>query len=69
MKFNVLLDVLIEPFSIIIPVGDYVVTKRVYRRCPILLPNRVILVNFYSMLDFDVILGIDCYMFVLLQSF
>ena len=44
--------------------GESVVAKRVYRNCPIMLPNRVSYVDLVEldMLDFDVILGmgIDC---------
>ena len=41
--------------------GESVVAKRVYRNCPIMLPNRVSYVELVEldMLDFDVILGID----------
>ena len=44
MKFKVLPDVLIEPFSITTAVGDSVVPRRVFRCFPISLPNRVTLV-------------------------
>ena len=39
------------------PVGDSVVAKRVYRNCPIMLPNRVTHVELVEldMVDFDVI--------------
>ena len=50
-----------EPFIVSTPVGESVVAKRLYRNCPILLPNRVThveLVELY-MFDCDVILGID----------
>ena len=43
------------------PVGDSVVAKRVYRNCPIKLPNRVAhlkLVEF-DVVDFNIILGMD----------
>ena len=61
MKFNVLLDVLIEPFLVITTVGDSVVAKRLFRRCPIILFNRVTLVDLVEldMSEFDVILGMD----------
>ena len=38
------------------------VVNRVYKGCPIFLPNRVILVDLieHDILDFDVILGMDC---------
>ena len=43
------------------PVGESVVAKRVYRNCPIMLPNRVSYVDQVelNMLDFDIILGMD----------
>ena len=43
------------------PVGELVVAKRVYRNCPIMLPNRVSYVDLVELdiLDFDVILGMD----------
>ena len=42
------------------PVGDSVVAKRVYRNCPIMLPNRVTHVELVELdiFDFDVILSI-----------
>lgn len=43
------------------PVGESVVAKRVYRNCPISLPNRIPYVDLVEldMLDLDIILGID----------
>ena len=40
---------------------ELVVTKRVYRNCPIIFPKRVSYVEIVEldMLDFDVILGMD----------
>ncbi|KAH0661387.1 hypothetical protein KY284_026318 [Solanum tuberosum] len=35
MRFDVLINVLLEPFSISTPVGDSIMAKRVYRKCPI----------------------------------
>ncbi|KAH0664080.1 hypothetical protein KY284_029011 [Solanum tuberosum] len=60
MRFDVLLDVLLEPFYVSTPIGDSIVAKRVYRKCPISLSRRVTLVDLVEldMLDFDVILGI-----------
>ena len=42
-------------------VDESVLTKMVYRNCPITLPNRVSYVNLVEldMLDFDIILGKD----------
>ena len=60
MKFVVLPDIFVELFSVTTPVGDSVVAKRVYKSCPILLSNRVTLVDLVElgMLKFYVILGI-----------
>jgi len=44
MKFDILPEVLLESFLVSTPVGDSVVAKRVYRRCPISLSRRVTLV-------------------------
>jgi len=61
MKFEVPPEELKEHFSVSTPVGDSVVAKRVYRRCPISLSHRVTLVDLIEldMLDFDIILGMD----------
>ena len=58
-KFNILPDVLHEPFIVSTTMGELGVEKRVYRNCPIILPNRVFYVELVEldMLDFDVILG------------
>ncbi|KAH0747210.1 hypothetical protein KY285_008867 [Solanum tuberosum] len=58
MRFDVLPDVVIEPFSVSTPIGDSVVAKMVYRRCPVSLCHIVTLVDLVErdMLDFDVIL-------------
>ena len=45
-KLDILPDVLIEPFSVCTPMGDYVVAKRVYKKCRVIVPNRVALVDF-----------------------
>ena len=39
-NFDVILDILIEPFSLTTLVGDSVAARRVFRSCPISLPNR-----------------------------
>ena len=43
------------------PLGESVVVERVYRNCPIMFPNRVTHVELgeHSMVDFDVILGMN----------
>ena len=42
-KFDVLPNVLIEPFSVRTLTSYFVVAKKVYRKCPVMLPNRVTL--------------------------
>ena len=56
-KFDILHDILIEPFVVSTPVGDSMVAKRVYRNCPKILPNRVTHFELleFDMYDFDVI--------------
>ena len=50
-----------EPSIVSTLVGESVVAKRVYRKCPIMLPNRVSYVELVELnvLDFDVILDMD----------
>ena len=61
MKFEILPEVLLEPFSVSTPIVESVVAKKVYRSCPISLSHKVTLVDLVEldMLDFDVILGMD----------
>ena len=60
-KFDVLPDILHEPFIESALVGESVVSKRVYRKGPISLPNRISYVDVVElrMLDFNIILGMD----------
>ncbi|XP_069151938.1 uncharacterized protein [Solanum lycopersicum] len=60
-KFGILPDIVHEPFILYTPVGEFVVAKRVYRNCPIMLRNRVSYVDLVElgMLDFDIIFGMD----------
>lgn len=44
-EFYFLLDILIEPFSLTTPVGDSVVSRRVFWICPISLTNSFTLVD------------------------
>ena len=50
-NFEILPDIFNEPFMVSTPVGESLVAKRVYRNCPIMLPNRVIYVD-VAELDF-----------------
>jgi len=61
MRFDVLRDMLVDPFSVSTLVGDSIVAKRVYKMSRSL-THRVTHVDLVEldMLDFDVILGLDC---------
>ncbi|WMV13835.1 hypothetical protein MTR67_007220 [Solanum verrucosum] len=57
MRFDILPNVLLDPFSVSTPVGDSIVAKRVYRKCPASLSHSVTHVDIVEhMLDFNVIL-------------
>ncbi|WMV13916.1 hypothetical protein MTR67_007301 [Solanum verrucosum] len=60
MRFDMLPDVLFDPFDVSTHVGDSIVAKRVYRKCPVSLSYRVTFVDLVELdiLDFDVIIGI-----------
>ena len=60
-EFNLLLDVLMEPFSITTLLGDSYVARIVFKNCPISFPNRVTLVDLVEldMIDFYVIFEMD----------
>ncbi|XP_069146008.1 uncharacterized protein [Solanum lycopersicum] len=60
-KFDILPDILNEPFMVSTSVVELVVAKRIYRNCPIIFVNRVTHVELVEldMVDFDVILGMD----------
>ena len=38
-KFDILPDILHEPFIVSTPVGESIIAKKVYKNCPIMLPN------------------------------
>lgn len=61
MRFDVLPDLLLDPFSISTRLGDSMMAERVYKKIPISLSHRVTLVDLvdHDMLDFDVIIGMD----------
>ena len=52
---------MLESFIVFTLMGELVVSKRLYRSCPILLPNRVSYVDLVEldMLDLYIILGMD----------
>ena len=61
MKFDILLDILIEHFLVSIPLGYLVVANRVYRKCHAVVPHRVTPYDMVELelFDFDIILGVD----------
>ena len=73
-KFDVLPDILHEPFLVSTPLGESVVTKRVYTNFPLILPNIVTQVELveHDMIDFDSILGMhwlhDCFAFSFIDN-
>lgn len=62
MKFDILYNILIEPFSVTTFVGNSVIAKRVYKEYPIMFSNRVTMVVLveHNIIDFDVTLVMDC---------
>ena len=54
-------DILIEPFLVTTSVSFFVIAIISYRKCPIMLPNRVTVVELddIDMVDFDIILGMS----------
>ena len=49
-NFDILVDILHEPFIVSTQVTGYVVAKKVYRNCPIMLPNRVLMLTQYNLI-------------------
>ncbi|WMV08352.1 hypothetical protein MTR67_001737 [Solanum verrucosum] len=61
LRFDILHDVFLDPFSDSTLVGDSIMAKRIYRKCPASLSQAVTHVDIVEldMLDFNVILGIN----------
>lgn len=62
VNFKVKPEILIELFSVSTPVGHSIIARQLYRNCPIIISQKVTLADLIEleMIDFDVILGIDC---------
>lgn len=60
-NFYILPDILNKLLMVTTPIGELVVVKRVYRTCPIRLPNKVTHLELVEivMVNFDVKLGMD----------
>ena len=61
VKFDVNLETLSEPFSVSSLVGDQVIPRWIYRNFPVMVSQKVTLVDLenFEMVDFNVILCID----------
>ncbi|XP_075088375.1 uncharacterized protein LOC142170377 [Nicotiana tabacum] len=60
-KFGIEPEKLCEPFEVSTPVGESVITRCIYRGCPIKVYHRLIATDLVEleMVDFDVIMGMD----------
>lgn len=61
IRFDITPKILLEPFSVYIPIGDSILAKKVYKGCPTSVFYKVILCDLIELviIDFDVILDID----------
>ena len=61
-KFDLLPKILHELFLVSSPIGECITTERVHRNCPITILDRVTYADLIelTMLDFDILLGMDC---------
>ena len=68
-KIDVLLKKLSEPFSVSTPVGDPILTERVYRDFLVSVNHKSTMDDLIEldMVDFNVILGMDCFIHVIPQ--
>ena len=69
MRFSVKPELLKDFFHVSTPVGELVIARAVYRRCPIFVFHKTIPCDLVEleMVDFDVILGMDWLMIVMHQ--
>ena len=60
-KFYFLPEISHEPFIVSTSTGDNIRVERLYRDCPIIIPDRLTYADLIelTMLDFDIILGMD----------
>ena len=61
-RFDVFPEILHEPILVSTPIGDYIRAERVYKNFPINILDRVTQADLMelTMLNFDIILGMDC---------
>ena len=60
-NFGICPEKLSKPFLVSTPVGESIIAKQVYKKCPITVLHRVMFADLIEldMVDFDIILGID----------
>ncbi|XP_070020618.1 uncharacterized protein [Nicotiana sylvestris] len=61
-KFGIEPEKLCEPFEVSTPVGESIIARCIYRGCPVKVHHRLTVADLVEleMLDFDVIMGMDC---------
>ena len=67
-KFDLLPEILHEPFLVSTPIGDNIRAERVYKEYPINILDKVTLADLIeiSMIDYDIVLVIVCSISVML---
>nr|XP_016491575.1 PREDICTED: uncharacterized protein LOC107811203 [Nicotiana tabacum] len=59
-KFGIEPEKLCEPFEVSTPIGELVITRCIYRGCPVKVHHRLTVADLVELeLDFDVIMGMD----------
>lgn len=68
-RFDVFPDILHESILVSTPIGAYIRVERVYKSCPIHILDRVTHADIVelAMLDFDIILGMDFSICIMLK--
>ncbi|KAF3668526.1 putative ribonuclease H protein-like [Capsicum annuum] len=61
VNFEISAEKILEPFLVSTPVDEFVVAKKVYKKCPISVLNRIMFADLIelNMVDFDIIIGMD----------
>ena len=61
VNFRFSTKILVEPFSVSIPMGKFIIARWIYRNCPVMVSQNVTSADLVKleMADFDSILGMD----------
>jgi len=61
MNFEINAKKIPEPFLVSTPIGEPIIAKQVYKKCPITILHKVMFTDLIKldMVDFDIILGVD----------